>query len=95
MIGFCDSEWYIQKDGVAMGSSLAVILANLWMKKFEPKIATEHPTPAPVILENATPNETPDPCGKCKENVTLRGYSIRCNTCLTWYHRKCTDLSVQ
>ena len=90
----CDSEWYIQKDGVAMGASLAVILANLWMKKFEPKIATEHPTPAPVILETVTPNEVPYPCGKCKENVTRRGYSIKCNTCLTWYHRKCTDLSV-
>ena len=27
----CDGRWYIQTDGVAMGSSLAVILANIWM----------------------------------------------------------------
>ena len=91
----CDSEWYIQKDGVAMGASLAVILANIWMKKFEPSIATEHPTrPVPVTSESTAPNEAPYPCGKCKENVTRRGYSIKCNTCLMWYHRKCTDLSV-
>ena len=24
--------WYVQKDGLAMGASLAVILANLWLK---------------------------------------------------------------
>ena len=28
------SDWYIQRDGVAMGASLAVILANIWLKKF-------------------------------------------------------------
>ena len=28
-------KWYTQSDGLAMGASLAVILANLWMKSFE------------------------------------------------------------
>ena len=28
-------DWYIQKNGVAMGAALAVILANVWMKKFD------------------------------------------------------------
>ena len=31
----CNSLWYVQKDGSAMGASLAVILANLWLKEYE------------------------------------------------------------
>ena len=29
----CGEEWYCQKDGVAMGSKLAVMLANIWMEE--------------------------------------------------------------
>ena len=29
----CKDSWYVQVDGSAMGASLAVILANLWLKK--------------------------------------------------------------
>ena len=28
-------RWYKQYDGVAMGSALAVILANLWLSQYE------------------------------------------------------------
>ena len=32
----CKGSWYIQLfDGLAMGASLAVILANLWLKEYE------------------------------------------------------------
>ena len=31
----CNKMWYNQSDGLAMGASLVVILANLWMKSFE------------------------------------------------------------
>ena len=31
----CNKMWYTQSDGFAMGASLAVILANLWMKSFK------------------------------------------------------------
>ena len=31
----CNKMWYTRSDGLAMGASLAVILANLWMKSFE------------------------------------------------------------
>ena len=31
----CNGIWYVQSDGLAMGSPLAVILANVWMKFFE------------------------------------------------------------
>ena len=29
----CNDSWYVQVDGLAMGASLAVILANLWLKE--------------------------------------------------------------
>ena len=31
----CNGIWYLQPDGLAMGASLAVILANVWMKSLE------------------------------------------------------------
>ena len=31
----CIRMWYTQTDGLAIGASLAVILANLWMKSFK------------------------------------------------------------
>ena len=31
----CNNVWYTQSDGLAMGASLAVVLANLWMKTFK------------------------------------------------------------
>ena len=31
----CNGIWYVQSDGLAMGASLAVTLANVWMIKFE------------------------------------------------------------
>ena len=30
----CNKMWYTQSDGLAMSASLAVLLANLWMKSF-------------------------------------------------------------
>ena len=30
----CNGIWYVQSDGLDMGASLAVVLANLWMKSF-------------------------------------------------------------
>ena len=38
-----NSLWYEQKDGLAMGASLAVILANLWLKEYEPALKKEVP----------------------------------------------------
>ena len=35
--------WYIQKDGLVMGASPVVILANLWMKEFEPVLRKKNP----------------------------------------------------
>ena len=35
--------WYVQKDGLAMGASLQVILANLLLKEYEPALKKELP----------------------------------------------------
>ena len=37
----CNDLWYVQKDGLAIGASLAVILANLWLKEYEPALKKE------------------------------------------------------
>ena len=39
----CNGLWYVQKDGLAMGASVAVILANLWLKEYEPTLKKEVP----------------------------------------------------
>ena len=65
-------DWYIQRDGVAMGAAMAVILANVWMRTFEPALSSEMPE---------LPKKPDNCCGKCSVKVTFRGYSIRCKVC--------------
>ena len=85
---------YKQCDSVAMGSALAVILANLWLSQYEGVLSGTD-----ITFSSSRPNvdkcQTDETvCMRCQTNVTKRGYSIRCNVCLTWCHRKCTDLTV-
>ena len=79
-------DWYIQREGVAMGAAMAVILANVWMKTFEPALSSEMPE---------LPKKPDNCCGKCGVKVTFRGYSIRCKVCCKWFHRKCTPFTVE
>ena len=37
----CKGLWYVQKDSLAMGASFAVILADLWLKEYEPALMKE------------------------------------------------------
>ena len=39
----CNGLWYVEKDGLAMGASLAVMLAKLWLKEYEPPLKKEVP----------------------------------------------------
>ena len=39
----CNDSWYVQIDVLAMGASLAVTLANLWLKKYEFALSQETP----------------------------------------------------
>ena len=39
----CNESLYCQKDGLSMGASLTVILANLWMKSWKPQMKLQTP----------------------------------------------------
>ena len=61
----CNNLWYIQKDGLAMQASLAVILANLWLKKYEPVLKR-------VVLQISNPiKDQNDVCPQCQSLLEL------------------------
>ena len=60
----CNGLWYVQKDGLAMGASLAVILANLWLKEYEYALMKE--VPALTQLNENRNGLCPD----CERRVT-------------------------
>ena len=72
------SDWYIQRDGVAMGASLAVILANVWLKKYAAQIAVENPAPQPPSLPRQ--KKLGYRCGGCEKMVAKNSYAILCST---------------
>ena len=39
----CNETWYVQKDGLVKGASLAVILANFWLKQYETALSRDIP----------------------------------------------------
>ena len=84
--------WYTQSDGFAMCSTLAVNLANFWLKEFEGILAGE---PLADSTTEVTQNTNSNTCKGCLKRVTFRGFSIRCHWCATWYHRKCANLSLK
>ena len=48
-----------------------------------------------LLREGVHPNPGPSsfPCGRCSRQVTFRGFSVRCSSCLLWFHQSCTSLS--
>ena len=58
----CNENWFVQKDDLAKGASLAVILANLWLKEYEHALNLEIP-------ELTTPANN---CKKCAPNTTKK-----------------------
>ena len=75
----CNKMWYTQSDGLAMGASLAVILANFWMKSFEkslqkPKKGREIKTPDTMVT-----------CIDCNRRVTFRGKESSANSAKTGF----------
>ena len=84
----CNCLWYVQKDGSAMGASLAVILANLWLKKdYEPALKKEVPK---LTVLNEGIKEV---CPGCQKKVTYRTKGVECEACLNWYHLGCGNIS--
>ena len=64
----CDDSWYVQIDGLAMGASLAVILAHLWLNENEFAFRQE----IPVGTEIQQINDQNEFCQCCSRKVTFR-----------------------
>ena len=74
----CNGLWYVQKDGLAMGASLAVLLANLWLKEYEPALMKE--VPKSTVLKE----DKKKVCPGCQKKVTYRTPGVECEACLIW-----------
>ena len=83
----CNGLWYVQKDGLAMGASLAVFLANLWLKEYEPALKKE--VPKFTVLSEGNK----EVCPRFQKKVTYRTKGVECKACLNWYHLGCGNIS--
>ena len=83
----CNGLWYVQKDGLAIGASLAVIFANLWLKEYETALKKE--VPKLIVLSECNK----EVCPRCQKKVTYRTKGVECEACLNWYHLGCGNIS--
>ena len=82
-----NETWYFQKDGLAVGASLAVILANLWLEQYKTGLSRD-------IHENfIIEKDLNGTCPECNKKVRYRSKGVEYDCCLNWYHVKCGDLS--
>ena len=96
-----DQQWYVQKEGSALGSKIAVYLANTWMKSFEgllsskTNIVTRSATSGrTIVIRTAKEPKTPfKGCGD--ECVCKKGGSVQCNKSALCFRQTCTNLRVQ
>ena len=65
-----------------MGSSLSVVLANIWMNTFEDTLARVEP----ISVQN-NPKDNIFPCGGCGENVEDNEKAVLCDGCCLWFHQ--------
>ena len=80
-----NDSWYCQKSGLAMGASLAVIFAKLWIKSWGPQLKL--PTPkCKTKWQSST-------CRNCEHRVTARSRGVECEVCNRWFHAKCQQIS--
>ena len=75
-------DWYIHKDGVAMGSAEAVILSNIWLKHFEKFIGGGTDNMTAIEEVDRQEDSTPAPAS-----------SFIYGCCNAWFHRKCITLT--
>ena len=81
----CNDSWYAQVDGLALGASLAVILASLWLKEYEFALRQEKP----VGTEIQQINYKNGVCPCCSKKVPYRSKGVECESCRNWYNLKC------
>ena len=71
----CNGIWYVQSNGLAMDASLAVILANVWMKSSEASLQKLE------LIENFSRSDQNGKCKDCNQRVTYRGKGVECESC--------------
>ena len=60
----CNGLWYVQKDGLTIGASLALRLANLWLKEYEHALMKGLPKLTVLNEDNK------EVCPGCEKKVT-------------------------
>ena len=70
-----------------MGASLAVILANVWMKSFEASLQK------PELNENFSRSDQNGKCKDSKRRVTFRGRGVESESCKNWFHARYQNIS--
>ena len=66
----CNGICFIHLDGLAMGASMAVILANLKMESFEASLQKTE------LSENFSRSDQHEKCKDCNRRVTFRGRGV-------------------
>ena len=85
----CNGIWYVQSDGLAMGASLAVLLANVWRTSFDASLQK------PEHSENFSRSDQNGKCSDCNRRVTFRGRGVECESCKNWFHARCQKISIE
>ena len=70
-----------------MSASLAVILANVWMKSFEASLQK------PELNENISRSDQNRKCKDFNLRVTFPGRGVKCESCKNWFHGRCQRIS--
>ena len=70
-----------------MDASLAVILANVWMKFFEALLQK------PELIENTSRSDQNGKRKDCNKRVTFRGRGVECESCKNWLQARCQKIS--
>ena len=70
-----NDNWYCQKDGLAIGASLAVVLANIWMMSSEEKLDDESQT---LRMRFRDPKEK---CPDCHQKIAWNSKDVECEKC--------------
>ena len=83
----CNETWYVQEDGWEIGASLAVFLANIWLKQYETALSRVIPE---IFLPEKDLNGI---CPECNKKVTYRSKVVECECCLNCGDIKCGDIT--
>ena len=66
----CNDTWYVQKNGLAMNASLAIILVILWLNKYKTALSEDIPE---ISMPEKDLNGL---CYECKKKITYRSKEV-------------------